>query len=81
MARKVVWTGAAWIDLAEIAEYIEEDSPSYAAALVREIRDASRTLRIFSERGRVVPELENPSIRELILGSYRLIYRVLDVEI
>jgi hypothetical protein len=28
------------------------------------------------ERGRVVPELEEPAVRELIVGSYRLIYEI-----
>jgi len=28
--------------------------------------------------GRIVPEIENESIRELILGFYRIIYRVVD---
>lgn len=29
-----------------------------------------------AERGRVVPELEEPTVRELIVGSYRLIYEI-----
>lgn len=29
-----------------------------------------------AERGRVVPELEEPAVRELIVGSYRLIYEI-----
>lgn len=29
-----------------------------------------------SERGRIVPEYDDTSIRELIVGSHRLIYRV-----
>jgi plasmid stabilization system protein ParE len=29
-----------------------------------------------AERGRVVPELEEPTIRELIVGSHRLIYEI-----
>lgn len=81
MARKVEWAGSAWIDLAEIAEYLERDSPSYAGAFVREVREASRSLRSFSERGRIVPELQDPNLRELILGSYRLLYRVYENEV
>jgi plasmid stabilization system protein ParE len=29
-----------------------------------------------AERGRVVPELEEPTVRELIVGRYRLIYEI-----
>ena len=76
MARRIEWTQAAWNDLEQLAEYISKDSAHYAAAFVREVKSAARSLRTFSERGRVVPELENPSIREIFVRSYRLIYQV-----
>lgn len=76
MARQVAWTKTAWRDLERIADYIAEDSPGYAAALVRRIRDRARSLEEMAERGRVVPELEEPAVRELIVGSYRLIYEI-----
>ncbi len=34
------------------------------------------SLRTMPHRGRRVPELPNPAIRELILRNYRLVYRV-----
>ncbi len=46
----------------------------YAAAFTQEILDKSRSLNEFSERGRIVPELGNPNIRELLIREYRLIY-------
>ncbi len=76
MARKVKWTEAAWSDLEEAADYIARDSPHYAAAFVRESRDAARSLAYLAERGRVVPEFDDTSIRELFVRSYRLIYHV-----
>ncbi len=77
MARQsVVWSELAWRDLENAADYIAQDSPHYAAAFVGELRDASRALAEFSGRGRVVPELNDPEIRELIVGSYRLVYQV-----
>jgi len=76
MARKVKWTEAAWNDLEEVADYIARDSPHYTAAFVRETRDAARSLAYLAERGRVVPEFDDPSIRELFVRSYRLIYQV-----
>jgi len=76
MARKIKWTGVAWNDLEEEADYIAKDSPHYAAAFVSEARDAARSLTYLAERGRIVPELNNPSIRELFVRSYRRIYQV-----
>ncbi len=76
MARKVTWTETAWIDLEEVADYIGKDSPHYAGAFVREVRDAARSLAHIAERGRTVPEFNDPSIRELFVRSYRLIYQV-----
>jgi plasmid stabilization system protein ParE len=76
VARKIVWTEPAWADLEQTAEYIAQDSPFYAAGFVREIRDAARTLATLSHRGRRVPELPGQDLRELLIGNYRLIYRV-----
>jgi len=76
MARPVVWAESAWNDLEDVAEYIAKDSPHYAAAFVREARDAARSLVSLAERGRIVPEFNEPNIRELLVGSYRLIYQV-----
>ncbi len=50
MGRRVVWTEAAWNDLETAADYIAKDSPRYAAAFVREICEAARSLVQFSER-------------------------------
>ena len=74
MARKVIWSYEATDDLDALAEYIARDSSFYAAAFTQQILDASRFLNEFSERGRIVPELGNPNIRELLIKDYRLIY-------
>jgi toxin ParE1/3/4 len=76
MARSVVWTNEAVSDLEAIAEYIARDSAAYAAAVVRDLLDAGNSLDRLSQRGRIVPETRMTNIRELIVGEYRLIYRV-----
>ncbi|MBU1209138.1 MAG: type II toxin-antitoxin system RelE/ParE family toxin [Proteobacteria bacterium] len=76
MDREVTWTESAWRDLEEVADYIAKDSRHYAAAFVREARDAARSLAYLAERGRTVPEFNDPGIRELFVRSYRLIYQV-----
>jgi plasmid stabilization system protein ParE len=76
MDRQIIWTESAWSDLDEAADFIARDSAYYAAAFVLEARDVSRILKSQPQIGRMVPELNNPAIRELLVGSYRLIYQI-----
>jgi len=78
MARSVRWTLAALDDLDQAAKYIARDSATYAAAFVRDALSTARSLQQYAERGRIVPEFEQDNIRELFVGSYRLVYRVGD---
>src|SRR3989304_2359287 len=75
MDRKVIWSYEATDDLDALAEYIARDSSFYAAAFTQQVLDISRSLNVFSERGRIVPELGNPDIRELLIREYRLIIK------
>ena len=76
MARDVVWARRARSDLRVAVSHIQANSPdaarSFASATIR----ASRSLSTLSERGRVVPELGQEDVRELLLGRYRLVYEV-----
>lgn len=76
MARKVIWSYEATEDLDALAEYIARDSSFYAAAFTQEILDVSRSLNEFFERGRIVPELGDPIIREILIRDNRLIYKI-----
>lgn len=76
MAYSVDWAEGAILAVAEAAEYIAKDSPSYAAALVAKAETAANSLFQFPERGRIVPEYGESSVRELFVGRYRLIYRI-----
>jgi plasmid stabilization system protein ParE len=49
MAREVAWAESASDDLAEIASHIAKDSEFYAAAVVRELIEAGRSLDLFEE--------------------------------
>jgi len=81
VAWRVRWTEPAENAVERQAAYIAQDSPRYAAVLVRDARDAARSLRHFPRRGRIVPEENNPALRELIVAnSYRMLYRVLEDE-
>ncbi len=76
MARTIVWTHEAVSDLEAIADYISRGSAAYAGAVVRELLVAGNSLDRFSQRGRIVPETQRTTIRELIVGENRLIYRL-----
>lgn len=76
MARKVIWAPRAVFLLEEAANHIELDSPSAAVRLIEETLAAADSLTELAERGRRVPELKDAVHRELLIGRYRLIYRV-----
>ena len=73
---EVRWSPEATEDLESIAEYITRDSEFYARAVVSEILSVSRDICNFPLAGRVVPEMDDKSIRERLIYSYRLVYRV-----
>ena len=81
MAHEVVWSSAAFEDVEAIAAYIARDSPHYATAEVQRLVEASRQLRLFPESGKRLPESSDPSLRELLVSTYRLIYRVGDAAV
>jgi plasmid stabilization system protein ParE len=62
--------------LDEAIRYIAEDSLPAAQKILERALEAAASLAAMSERGRIVPELETPSIREVFVGRYRLIYEV-----
>lgn len=74
------WTMQAEKDLKNIYEYIAMDSSRYAKIHINRIRDKARTLKQQPRLGRVVPELGNENIRELIFGNYRIIYCIVSPE-
>jgi plasmid stabilization system protein ParE len=76
MARSVVWTDLAWQDLERVVDTIARDSPTYAAGFARRVWERAQSLDELSYRGRVVPELGDPEVRELILANYRLLYEI-----
>jgi plasmid stabilization system protein ParE len=76
--REVVWTAIARNELDEIIAYIAKDAPLSALAFLEEVLDTTDTLVTLAMRGRVVPELRNPLIRELFIKQYRLFYEIHD---
>jgi addiction module RelE/StbE family toxin len=73
---KVVWTEPALADLEAIWEHIAADVPEHARRMVGRLLDAVEPLEDLPRMGRHIPEAEEPNLRELIVESYRIMYRV-----
>ncbi|HWZ16266.1 MAG TPA: type II toxin-antitoxin system RelE/ParE family toxin [Mucilaginibacter sp.] len=73
---KIIWTPFALEDLQSIYDYIAKDSPYYANRFIDKLVDRVDILIDHPEAGKIVPEFENELIRELIEGSYRIIYKI-----
>jgi len=74
---KVFWTDTAVNHLSSIYTYISQNSPQYAQRLVERLTQRSEQIVKFPFSGRIVPEFETEQIREIIEGSYRIIYYIL----
>ena len=72
---EIRWTQQASNDLESITEFIANDSELYAQFFATDVLDTIDRLVDFPESGRIVPEADNPVIRELIFGNYRIVYR------
>ncbi len=72
----VIWSVLARNDLKNIHDYIAKDSKFYAIKITQEFIEKSEMLEQFPKMGRVVPEIDNKNIRELIYNSYRLLYKL-----
>jgi len=68
--------GKASSHLQAIHEYIATNSKTYATRFIKALVAATRKLETMPFCGRVVPELENLGLREVIYRSYRVVYRV-----
>ena len=71
----VKWSPESIRDVESIRTFIAQDSPAYAELVARRIIAAVDRLQIFPESGRIVPERQNPEIREIIMAPYRIVYR------
>lgn len=69
---EVRWTLQAADDLDAITNFIAQDSEYYAQFFAIDVLQAVERLVDFPESGRIVPEADNPGIREIILAITEL---------
>lgn len=75
---RVEITPSAEADIAEIWDYITQDSPANAEAFLRVLEEQIASLEQFPERCSRIPENEplGTSYRHLLHGAYRTIFRI-----
>jgi toxin ParE1/3/4 len=73
---KVYWTNTAVKHLLNIHEYIAVHSERYANTVIDRITKRADQFSNFPNSGRIVREFNTKEVREIIEGSYRIIYYV-----
>ena len=76
MAARLTWSAEALGDLDALAEYIHRDSPQHARRVVDAALDLAQSVVEQPGIGRIVPELDDPNVRERFFYSYRMIYAI-----
>ncbi len=76
MARPIVWTAPAADDLEAAVEFIARDSEAYACTLAQLVVETAESLAQFPNRGHRLRDPRLSRFRELLVGSYRLVYLV-----
>ena len=70
----LTWRPEALKDLERIEAYFKELAPNYASTIVRELLERSEALLSFPRMGRMVPEVGDEALRELIHLGFRIMY-------
>ena len=73
---RIVWAPQALEDVHAIRTYLSRDSADYADLIVERIVSAVSRLENHPRSGHVVPEVGEPTLREIIVDSYRIVYRL-----
>jgi toxin ParE1/3/4 len=76
MGFKVILTPQSLNDLEEVVVFIAKDNSERARTFGNELIDRALWIAVFPERGRIVPEVGESSVREIIHGAYRIIYEI-----
>lgn len=73
---QVIWAPQAVEDVEAIRASVTRDSPHYADLVVERIVAAVTRLESHPLSGRVVPEVGDESLREVVQSNYRIVYRL-----
>jgi toxin ParE1/3/4 len=70
------WSLRARSDLLEIARFIAADDPAAARRWVALLRRRADEVASLPRSGRRVPEFASDSVREIVVGNYRIVYQI-----
>lgn len=70
----VIWAPQAIADLDAIGSFMARETPQFAQILVDGVYDAVTRLVDFPRSGRVVPEIGDEAIREILYRGHRIVY-------
>ena len=73
---RVRWTRQAAQDLQAIGAFIAQDKPGAARRWVARLQERARHAAPTPRAGSKVPELDREDVREVLVGSYRIVYRI-----
>lgn len=76
MGGQIIIAPPAEADLGDIVRYVAQHNSDAAARLGYELIIRAENLANFPEIRRIVPEFQQPNLREVICRSYRIIYRL-----
>lgn len=62
--------------LATLATILQRAQKKYSKLTIRKLFERTDILKTYPKAGRVVPEKNDENVRELIEGSYRIIYEI-----
>ena len=75
---EIVWTAHAINDWEAVAAYHAATSERVMNLIMQAIERGVSRLSAFPKSGRIVPELGNENIREVVSNRYRIIYEISD---
>jgi toxin ParE1/3/4 len=73
---RLIWSPLAIEDVEAVRAYVARDSQDSANLLVERLVAAVERLKTHPLSGRVVPEVGDEALREVLHGNYRIVYRV-----
>ena len=79
MSYRIVWSDSALDRVTEFLDFIAEDNPSAARRVVQDLFDRVEALADHPHLGRRLLEGVDPSLRRIVIGSYIVVYDVLEV--
>jgi addiction module RelE/StbE family toxin len=73
---KVSWSPEAVKDVQSIVEYLARNSPFFAKTVATKLFSSARSLGAFPNVGKIIPGIEDATVKEIVVYNYRLVYRI-----